>query len=232
MENMTTVDLGIVAFILFLSLKGLFNGFMKELFGLIGIVGGVFVGTRLGHEAGMYINENLLHLENGSVISVTGFLASLILFWVGMTILGNILSALTNKSGLGLVNRILGFAFSGLKISMIVAIVVHALLTVEVLKDSTEEHVAGSQIVPPLQEIGAYLVDADFSAVVSKAEEKTGLELEEPLKEIGEAISDTVDSAKEELSRAVEKEVEGRVDEVVDSVSEEIPTTSEEGSAE
>jgi membrane protein required for colicin V production len=208
MENMTTLDVGIVAIVILLGLKGFFNGLFKELFGLIGIVGGVFVGTRLGYEAGIYINDNLLHLENPSVISVTGFLATLIIFWVGMTILGNFLSMLSSKSGLGGINRLLGFAFASVKIFLIFAVITHALLNVKVVADSMATKTEGSIVVPYLQEAGAYIVNADFSAIVTKAEEKSGFDLDETISKVKEALPST-----EEISTEVNEQIEKVVEE-------------------
>lgn len=205
-ENMTSVDLGIIGFILFLSLKGFFNGFFKELFGLIGIIGGVFVGTRLGHEAGLYINDNFLHLENGSVISVTGFLATLIIFWVGMTIIGNILSAISNKSGLSTVNQLLGFAFAGAKMALILSIIIHSLLSVKVIQESAIKFTENSQVIPKLQELGALVVNADFSTMVSKTEEETGINLDETLENIGTDLQKiSNDAVKEIVNQELEK---------------------------
>jgi membrane protein required for colicin V production len=45
-------DLIVGSIILLLGLKGILNGFFKELFGLIGIVGGIFVGSRVANEVG------------------------------------------------------------------------------------------------------------------------------------------------------------------------------------
>ena len=97
MESFTSIDLVILGFILFLGLKGFFNGFIKEVFGIIGLVGGVFLGTRVGKDAGVYINDNWLHLNNESVLAITGFLATLIGFWLAMTIIGKIVSARTQS---------------------------------------------------------------------------------------------------------------------------------------
>ena len=41
-------DMAVGSIVLLLGLKGLLNGFSKELFGLIGIVGGLFVASHIG----------------------------------------------------------------------------------------------------------------------------------------------------------------------------------------
>jgi len=206
MENMTSIDFGIIGFILFLGFKGLFNGFFKELFGLIGVIGGVFIGTRLGQEAGVYINDNFLHLDNSSVIVITGFLASFIAFWIGMTILGKIFSAFTDKIGLGAFDKLLGFAFAGAKVAMIFAVIIHSLLAVKVIQDSSKEYTENSIVIPYLQEMGSYIINADFSAMVSQAEEKTGLDLDETIQKVKDAMPTS-----EEVQNGVNKVVETTV---------------------
>ncbi len=233
MENMTAVDIGVLALIILLSLKGLINGFIKEISGLIGIIGGIYIGTRLGHEAGLYINENLFHLQNESVIVVTGSLAIFIIFWVGMTILGNMLSLIMNKAGLGIVNMSLGFLFAGTKIALIVSIIIHALLSVKVIDDSLVGYTEDSVVIPELKEIGGYIVNADFSAVVNKTEEETGLEgLSEVLEDTGESLSETISEVEEKVEEAIQNSVDEQVSEatedVVNSVTDEVENFSEE----
>jgi membrane protein required for colicin V production len=218
LENLTTIDLVLAGIVLLLGLKGLFNGLFKELFGLIGILGGVFLGTRIGHDAGMYINDNWLHLENPSVITVTGFLATLILFWLGMNILGNVLSRIMSASGLGIFDKIFGFAFAGLKIAMILAVMIHALVSIKALQESTKEFTENSVFVPTFTEMGAFIVNADFTAVANKVEEKTGIEgisqdLQDLGSSVGEGIDKGLDSAKDTIGKAVDSEVSKNISE-------------------
>jgi membrane protein required for colicin V production len=224
MENFTTVDLVISGIVLFLGLKGLMNGIFRELFGLIGIVGGVFLGTRIGHDAGMYINDNWLHLDNPSVITVTGFLATLILFWLGMNILGNVLSRIMSASGLGIFDKIFGFAFAGLKIAMILAVVIHALVSIKALEESTKEYTQNSVLVPTFAEMGAFIVNADFTAVANKVEEKTGIDgLSEDLKGVADSVGESIDkgleSAKDTIGKAVDSEVSKQISEKTEELT-------------
>jgi len=207
MENMTSLDIGIIALITFLGLKGFFNGFFKEFFGLIGIIGGVFVGSRLGYEAGKYINDNFIHLQNSSVINVTGFLTAFILFWIGMTIIGNLFSILSNKSGLGAINKILGFLFSGAKIFLILAVITNALMSVKIIRERSSQYVEGSVLVPNLQEIGSYIINQDFSEAVAKVEEKSGVNLDETMSKFKEALPST-----EDISNQIDSTVKDVVD--------------------
>jgi membrane protein required for colicin V production len=42
MENISLLDLISIALIILLGIKGVFRGFIKEVFGLVGIIGGIY----------------------------------------------------------------------------------------------------------------------------------------------------------------------------------------------
>ena len=47
MQDFAVFDLIIIAITLILGLKGLFRGLIKEVFGIIGIIGAIFVASRI-----------------------------------------------------------------------------------------------------------------------------------------------------------------------------------------
>ena len=51
-------DVTISAIILILGIKGFMQGFIKEVFGLAGLVGGVYFASRLSGDAATFIEEN------------------------------------------------------------------------------------------------------------------------------------------------------------------------------
>ena len=108
MENINVFDLIVVALITILGLKGLFRGFSKEFFALVGIVGGVFVASRLSNDAGEIVNS-FIPMENENTILLAGFVSALIIFWIIAYIIGSGLEKIFKMSGLGALDRILGF---------------------------------------------------------------------------------------------------------------------------
>ncbi len=93
MENFSMMDFNyfdvtIAAIILILGIKGFMQGFIKEVFGLAGLVGGVYFASRLSDKAATFIDTNFIHIENISLLKLIGFLAILIIIWTGATILG------------------------------------------------------------------------------------------------------------------------------------------------
>jgi len=170
MENFSMMDFNyfdvtIAAIILILGIKGFMQGFIKEAFGLVGLVAGVYFAARLAPEAASFIDTNFFHLENQSLLKLVGFLAILILIWLGATILGSIFSKLTNQSGLGFLNRLFGFIAGGGKYFLIFALIVTALSNVTLVKDNLEKYVKDSVLYPYLKEAGAYLINLDTSAM-------------------------------------------------------------------
>jgi membrane protein required for colicin V production len=185
MMDFNYFDVTISAIVLILGIKGFMQGFIKEVFGLLGLVAGVYFASRLSEKAASFIDTNFLHLENTSLLQLIGFLAILILIWTGATILGAIFSKLTSESGLGFLNRLFGFIAGGGKYFLIFALIVTALSNVTLVKDNLEKYVSDSVLYPYLTEAGSYLINLDTSAmglttsetteVVAPAESNTSL---------------------------------------------------------
>ena len=166
MENFSMMDFNyfdvtIASIILILGIKGFMQGFIKEAFGLLGLVAGVYFASRLADTAAAFIDTNFLHLENTSLLKLIGFLAILTIIWLGATIIGAIFSKLTSQSGLGFINRLLGFIVGGGKYFLIFALIITALSNVTLVKDNLEKYVKDSVLYPYLRESGAYLINLD-----------------------------------------------------------------------
>ena len=170
MENFSMIDFNyfditIGAIVLLLGIKGFMNGFIKEVFGLVGLVGGVYLASHLSGTASTFIDTNFMHVENSALLQLLGFLAILTIVWLGATILGSVFSKLTSISGLGFVNRLLGFIAGGGKYFIIFALIVTALSNVTLVKDNLEKHVKNSILYPYLLKTGASIIQLDPKAL-------------------------------------------------------------------
>lgn len=173
MMDFNYFDVTISAIVLILGIKGFMQGFIKEVFGLLGLVAGVYFASRLSEKAASFIDTNFLHLENASLLKLIGFLAILIIIWTGATLLGVIISKLTNESGLGFLNRLFGFIIGGGKYFLIFALIVTALSNVTLIKDTLGKYVNDSVLYPYLKEAGSYLINLDTSAMGLTTSEMT-----------------------------------------------------------
>jgi len=183
MENFTMVnfnyfDVTIGAIILLLAVKGFMNGVIKEVFGLAGLIGGVYFASRLADEAAAFINKNFMHVENAALLKLIGFMSILVIIWLGATILGSIFSKLTSASGLGFADRLFGFVAGGGKYFIIFALIVTALSNVTLIKDNMERYVNDSMLYPLLYKAGSMIIQIDPASLglPHAASEKTAVE--------------------------------------------------------
>jgi len=202
-------DLITAIIILLLGLKGILNGFFKELFGLIGIIGGIFVASRVGDEVGEYLSNLLFHFSNHSAISFTGFLVTLALFWLLMVIVGYIFKKLSAMSGLGIVDRVFGFILGTSKFFLIAAIIAFAVNNVKALKPTLDSTLSNSVLFPVLVETGAYIMKIDPADL--------GEDFHTSVENTTQKVSEKLDKAKENI---VNTEINKTVQEINESVQE------------
>jgi len=193
LENINIFDLIVVALITILGLKGLFRGFTKEFFALVGIVGGVFIASRLAKDSGDIVNS-IIPMQNENTILLAGFIASLVIFWIIAYIVGSALAKVFKMSGLGIFDRILGFAFGAGKIFLLFSIISYAVSQVKMINDNLAPKLETSIVFPILQETGSYIIKLDTSGFQETVTEQ--------LDNVVDATKESIEEiSKEELSK-------------------------------
>jgi len=201
-------DLGAGAIILLLGLKGVINGFFKELFGLVGIIGGIFVASRFGNAIGEYLNNAVFNFDNQSAVNFTGFLATLAIFWVLMVFLGFAFKKLSKLSGLGIYDRLLGFVFGASKFFLIAAVIAHALYNIAALRPSIDSFMSDSKLFPVFVGAGSVImkldpieISQDINSTIDMGTELIQDKTQNLIDENSEAI---IDAAKEQIKKQFE----------------------------
>jgi membrane protein required for colicin V production len=211
-------DLVVGIIILLLGLKGIINGFFKELFGLIGIIGGIFVASRLGDSVGTLISDTIFKFESEAAISLIGFVATLIVFWAGMIILGMFFTKLSKASGLGPVDKIFGFVVGSGKFFLIGAVIAYAIYNIQAVRVNLEPMMKNSILFPILVEAGSIIMHIDPAEVSSDINEsidegvKTAQKQIEEAKDIvAEKVDETIDESAEKIKQEVTKHIEDNI---------------------
>jgi membrane protein required for colicin V production len=227
MQDISIFDIIIVALTLLLGLKGLFRGFIKEVFGLIGIVGGIFVASRAAGDIGGLIAP-ILALENESTIKLIGFIAGLIGFWVLIYIIGLILSKMSSMSGLGIIDRIFGFIFGAGKVFFIISIIIYALSQVNVFKEKLESNFANSMTYPMLVDVGAYIIKLDIAKATSSVEKTVDKAVEASKEAVTDVTQEVIKEKTQEVIEAVKQNSKEIAAEVKQTVEQSVEAASQE----
>jgi len=154
-------DIVVATIVLLLGLKGILNGFFKELFGLVGIIGGIFIASRIGDTTGEYLNTLIFNFSSPAAVSFLGFLVTLALFWLLMVAVGTIFKKLSTLSGLGPVDKLMGFVFGSGKFFLIAAVIIHAAYNIQAVRANIDATMERSILFPILVETGAFIMKID-----------------------------------------------------------------------
>lgn len=160
-------DIIVASIILLLGLKGLLNGFSKELFGLVGIVGGIFVASHIGGFIGEFLNENVFHFETVTAVNLIGFIFTLGIFWMLMIALGTGFKKLSTLSGLGALDRGLGFVVGSSKFFFILSVIVYALFSVTAIRENFGDKMKESIFFEPMLATGDFIMHIETGALIS-----------------------------------------------------------------
>lgn len=165
-------DVAVGSIVLLLGLKGLLNGFSKEVFGLVGIVGGIFVASHIGGLIGKFLSDNLFHFETTTAINLVGFVFALGIFWLLMVALGAGFKKLSSLSGLGSVDRALGFIVGASKFFFIISVIVYALFSVTAIRENFGEKMKSSIFFEPMMATGDFILHIETDDVTSLMNDK------------------------------------------------------------
>ncbi len=211
-------DLIVGSIILLLGLKGILNGFFKELFGLIGIIGGIFIGSRVAKDVGTFLSDAIFKFDSPAAISFLGFLVTLAIFWASMIGLGILFKKFSKLSGLGLMDKVLGFIFGSGKFFLIASVIVYAVYNFKAVRDNID--MEGSFMFPALVETGRVImridgekiaddinksIDEGVEGAKSALEDNITQELIDDAKQEKEAIMDAVNQKLKESNISLEE---------------------------
>ena len=202
---MSLLDIVVIALVVLLGLKGLIRGLIKEVFGLLSIVGGVFFASRFADTFGSYIHSAFFPIENVGVRSLVGFVILFALIWAAVQLAGTLLAKIVKVSGLGFVDKIGGMAIGSAKVFLVFSIIAYGFGSVTFIKDMLASKMANSVMYPILYETGSYIVNID-SLEVRQAKENLTAQGEKLTRELTkEAVSQAVADMNGSLAKAVQE---------------------------
>lgn len=231
MQDFSVFDLIIITITLILGLKGLFRGLIKEVFGIIGIIGAIFVASRISKETGDLLAPVLV-LQNEATIKLIGFITALIAVWLVVYTAGVIVSKIFSASGLGVVDRIFGFIFGASKVFLIFSVIAYALYQVQSFRKVMDEKFNNSFVMPHLISVGSVIIKLDTSAITTNVNKvidttKTSQVIEDTKNSMKENIQTTTNTVKEAVEEEIVNNVKEKIEDTKNATKEEIDSTKE-----
>ena len=168
------VDIVIVSLVLFLAIKGLVNGFAKELLNFLIVVGGVALAARFNLKVVELINaQNIVPNISENYAKIVGFIAIILTIWILLGLISSIITRLTSDTT-GVVSRILGYILSFARYVFIFSLIVFGVNQSDFFANEAEKLKTDTQLFVPMTKIGATLLNIDLNtttSAVSEAEE-------------------------------------------------------------
>lgn len=118
---MPIIDVVLVIVLAYGVIKGIFKGFFVEVASLVAIVLGVYGAIHFSNYAGDYLSETFDWSEQ--TINITAFTLTFVAIVVLVSLAGKGLTKLADLVMLGLLNKLLGAVFGGIKMALIASTV-------------------------------------------------------------------------------------------------------------
>jgi|SaaInl8_200m_RNA_FD_contig_31_905117_length_2475_multi_7_in_0_out_0_2 membrane protein required for colicin V production len=199
----TIFDAVVIVLIVGLGFKGLINGLIKEVFGLVGMIGGVFIASRFSTEFGIFFDQNIFKIPNEGAKNLVGFSSLFLLFWVSSILLGLMLAKMVKISGLGIMDKLLGAFVGSAKIFLIFSILAYGIGSVKFIKDMFKTQFENSITFTILYNAGSMIIsfEPDEESAVGSA-----------VKDAMELRKEVTDKVSQEVTKKVSDEIHKQVD--------------------
>ena len=188
---MNFIDIILGGLILFGFVRGIMKGLFVEVASLVALIAGIYGAIHFSYFAGDFLSEQFESWDE-KYINLTAFAITFVVILVLITMAGKLLTKIADFASLGILNKLLGGAFGGLKVAvMIGAVLVFFHRTNNAMEFVEEEKIETSVLYEPVKEVGgfvfAYVLEETNTDVEDDIDsEKEQQELEEDLQQIEE----------------------------------------------
>ena len=158
-----TVDIIITALVLFLAIKGLMNGFSKELLNFITIVGGITLAANFNTSVVDLINEQqLVPTIAQSYEKIVGFIIVIIAVWMVVGVISSIVHRFGSAT-ISPISRIFGYIISAARYFIIFALIIFGVNQSEFFKNEAKKLKTETKLFVPMTNIGATILNIDLN---------------------------------------------------------------------
>ncbi len=149
---MVIIDIILGALILYGLIKGLSKGFFVEVTSLLALLVGVYGAVHFSNYAAAFLSERFEWGEK--TINITAFAITFVVIVLVISLAGKALTKLADFAALGVLNKLLGGLFGGLKIALILSILLLIFNTLnKTISFVSDEEIEASVLYKPVKSL-------------------------------------------------------------------------------
>jgi membrane protein required for colicin V production len=149
---MAIIDIILGALILYGLIKGLSKGFFVEVTSLLALLVGVYGAVHFSNYAAEFLSNRFEWGEK--TINITAFAITFVAIVFAISLAGKALTKLADFAALGVLNKLLGGLFGGLKIALILSILVLIFNTLnKTIPFISDEEIESSLLYNPVKSL-------------------------------------------------------------------------------
>ena len=180
---MNYLDIIILISLLYSLVKGFFNGLIKEIIGLLGLIIGVYIAINFSS----YLHPRVTDFFKGyaQFVPIISFATLFIVSILAIRLLGYFLDKITKVLALGIISKILGAVFGALKVLVIFSFLMFFIKEYKLIDSKTQDQAVLLDPIEDLAEIITPKLNKHKNTFLEKVEKKT----EEVKKKIDKKIN-------------------------------------------
>lgn len=163
-------DIVVVALILLLSIKGLLNGFTKELFSAIGLIGGLYAATYFSSDAAQYFYTNVTDALSIPLLKVIATVIIFFVVWYVASLIGRGLSLIGDSEYISTTSRLAGMFVKMVTLFLIFSLITFALSTKPQVSERFKDTLSQSKLYPLLRDTGAAILNVSLPSKAFQSE--------------------------------------------------------------
>ncbi|MFD2725723.1 CvpA family protein [Hyunsoonleella rubra] len=169
---MAVIDIILGALILFGVIRGFSKGLFVEVASLVALVAGVYGAIHFNYFASDFLMEKVSWDEK--YINIMAFAITFIVIVIAIAMAGKALTKLANFAALGILNRLLGAIFGGLKIGVILSVVLMVFANLNnTIPFASEDDLEDSVLYEPVKSLAPMLFPNLIKTDKTENSEKT-----------------------------------------------------------
>lgn len=161
---MNFIDILLGVLILYGIIKGFVNGLFIEVASLIALIAGIFGAIHFSYITGTYLHHYLDWEEK--YINLTAFAVTFVVIITLITLVGKLLTRIADMAALGVLNKLLGSLFGGLKFVVVIGGLLIFFSKIEIPLPLTDPSTTESSVLyEPVKNLGGilfqYILESD-----------------------------------------------------------------------